>query len=209
MSIKTDFAAVVKAVQDLITREKGLFILDVGERAIAHRLACHLEFGKGYEKWDIDCEYNKDGLQSSKYVQALEGPIRERALKRAAQRGEAEYQRALLETEYLIYPDIIVHHRGEEGHWNNRLVIEIKKTTNSDDREIDEHKLKLLTADREGYDLNFHYQGGLFIEFTAWKEIPDRGIIEAVATLYKDGKAVAGPETLATHSFVLREGEAQ
>ena len=57
------------------------------------------------------------------------------------------------------YPDIIVHERGNNNH--NILVVEIKKSNNKSDWEIDKRKLEGFTKKEEGYG----YKLGLHLVF--------------------------------------------
>jgi len=99
-----------------------LLIVDADERTISHRMAFYLQ--SEIPEMHVDCEYNREGLENKK----LSDP------KWPKPRG--------------IYPDIIVHKRGEKS--NKILVVEIKKQVN---REIedDEIKLKGFTSDSYGY----------------------------------------------------------
>jgi|AntRauTorcE11897_2_1112592.scaffolds.fasta_scaffold01634_2 hypothetical protein len=111
----------------------------VSERAVAHRLAVHLE--SQFEDWDIDCEYNRRGSMSPK---ELDGIV------------ECEERR----TTNRILPDIIVHHRNNEVEpkdGDNLVVIELKNNNSED--VCDRRKLELFT-DPKG---NYKYQLGLYI----------------------------------------------
>lgn len=57
-----------------------------------------------------------------------------------------------------VYPDIIIHKRGNNA--NNLLVIELKKSTNREDRRKDASKLINYTSQ----ECNFQYDFGLFLE---------------------------------------------
>jgi hypothetical protein len=111
----------------------------VSERAVAHRLAVHME--AHFTGWDIDCEYNRRGLR---FPKELDGII------------ECEEQR----TSNRVLPDIIVHHRtnGNKAKMDdNLLVIELK---NDDEEDVcDRRKLELFT-DPDGY---YKYKLGLYI----------------------------------------------
>lgn len=126
-----------QAISNLIKYDKYL-LESVNERSISHRLAIHL--GPEFEKWDIDCEYNRDH-ERIKSVR-LDGPD--------SKTDDTEAK--------TVFPDIIIHQRGTG---NNLLVIEIKKkkSANQDSREFD---LKKLKAYRE--DLKYTYT--LFLQFS-------------------------------------------
>ena len=57
-----------------------------------------------------------------------------------------------------IYPDVIVHQRGHDG--KNRLVIQIKKSTNGEIRKYDEAVIRAMKQD-------FGYARGLLIDLPA------------------------------------------
>ena len=50
---------VITALQELFAHESVLFERDVGERALTHRLAVHVE--RQFSGWDVDCEYDRLG----------------------------------------------------------------------------------------------------------------------------------------------------
>jgi len=121
-----DFSKIKKLVENCleIFMKNDIFLLEVDadERTISHRLAFYLQ--SEIPEMHVDCEYNREGFE----IKKISNP------KWAKPRG--------------IYPDIIVHKRGENP--NNILVVEIKKQEN---REIenDEIKLKEFTSDSYGY----------------------------------------------------------
>lgn len=127
-------ASVQHAIKALRGESPSLAFTDVHERSTAHRLAVHLE--PLFPKWNIDCEYDRDGLK----LKILDG-IKECDSDKKTDR---------------ILPDIIVHHRNESGPAHNLLVIEVKK--NSAENTCDRKKLELLTG--EG---RYQYQLGLYI----------------------------------------------
>jgi len=108
------------------------------ERAFAHRLAVYME--NSFDGWNVDCEYNRQGMLSKE----LEG-IAECNERRRTDR---------------IYPDIIVHHRtndSEPSIGENILVVELKNDAVED--VCDRRKLELLTNPGGRYK----YQLGLYI----------------------------------------------
>ncbi|MFP4029622.1 MAG: hypothetical protein ACLFWL_17725 [Candidatus Brocadiia bacterium] len=124
---------------------------DVNERSLSHKLAEHMqkEFGNS---WDVDCEYNRHVEEPKKLFYDGYGDI-----KCDVRDTDAK----------TVYPDIVVHKRGNDKH--NLLVIEIKKTTSEIGDEKDEAKLAAFTG--EQYD----YRVGLFLKFDV-----DNGCIEDV-----------------------------
>jgi hypothetical protein len=63
----------------------------------------------------------------------------------------------------LVLLDIIVHARGMNGH--NILAIEVKKSTNNDDRGFDTKKLR-------AYRKELRFKAALFLDFQAAAPIP-------------------------------------
>jgi len=126
------------AYKKLIEKDSYLLEVDANERSITHRLAIHLE--ELFPGYDVDCEYNRDGIDSKK-------------LKEFKEKVESDYN-----NETNVYPDIIVHHRGEK---ENLIVIEAKKTSSSDF--LDKEKLEI-------YKKELLYQFAYFVRFPIGKE---------------------------------------
>ena len=110
---------------------------EIHERTTAHRLAVHIEKQLAETGWNVDCEYNKDGT----FKKELDG-ISACSLQRSTD---------------TIYPDIIIHHRLDQGRENNLLVIELKRGAQED--VCDRKKLELLTKQSGHYK----YQFGLYL----------------------------------------------
>ena len=126
------------AYKRLIENDRYLLEVDANERSITHRLAIYLE--ELFLGYDVDCEYNRDGIDSKK-------------LKEFKEKVESDYN-----GETNVYPDIIVHHRGEK---ENLIVIEAKKTSSSDF--LDKEKLRI-------YKKELHYQFAYFVRFPVGDE---------------------------------------
>jgi hypothetical protein len=129
----------------------------VGERAIAHRLAVHLEIemGKqGYPNEDVqiavDCEYNRH--RGAVKVQLVKSKLRQRveAAKKHAIKKHPEKKGWYV---FSVNPDIIVHERGVDD--NNLIVIEVKCASNTIDDELDNIKLQLFTT--RDYEQGYGY----------------------------------------------------
>jgi len=86
------------AIDCLYAHDGMLLRANASEWAIAHRLAVYLE--QRLPQWNIDCEYNRQGIG------------------RHPKRNEPNRR---------IRPDIIIHHRGQIAIQHNLLVIEMKK----------------------------------------------------------------------------------
>jgi len=128
--------ALANFVGDPRFKSSGAFLLerDANERTMAHHLAIHLI--PHFNGWDIDCEYNRDGSDDNK---TLELPKRTQP---TSMDVDAR----------TVYPDIIVHHRGDGGAENNLLIIEIKKSSNKLETEYIFDRVKLRQFQKElGY----------------------------------------------------------
>lgn len=107
---------IIHAREKLLKREGFLLENDVNERSITHKLAQYLE--EEFPGWDVDCEYNRVGTDLTiKRIKRLDFC--------------AEQCRTDDTNAQTVYPDIIVHHRGEENE--NLLAIEAKKKSNHTD----------------------------------------------------------------------------
>jgi hypothetical protein len=119
--MQTELNKVVAALQEFYAHETYLLEKDFGERALTHRLAVHVE--RVFLGWEVDCDYDRLG---------------ERTLR-------LPHGTVISTDDHLaksIYPDIVVHQRDIP---NNLLAIEIRKASNHQPVEHDQHKLKGLT----------------------------------------------------------------
>jgi hypothetical protein len=133
------------AMLRFLIKDKYLLEADVNERSIPHRLGIYLE--QEFQFWDVDCEYNRDGHEP-KRLQLNSEPI------------QSDDDQGT-----TVYPDIIVHKRGES---KNHLAIEIKKSTGGSG-EKDSRKLRGLRNE-------LRYEFGLFLRFKTGESTP--GIVE-------------------------------
>lgn len=138
-----------KALSDFITKEKYLYFYNASERAMAHRLALYLQayFPKHY----VDCEYNlnlenKQTLRKEIILASREATLYNKRVRAIDEEGIA----------VSVFPDIIVHQRGENSH--NKIIIEIKKNNSSVDSSYDKLKLKKYTS-----NCSFKYDLGIFL----------------------------------------------
>jgi hypothetical protein len=119
--MQTELNKVVAALHEFYAREAFLLERDVGERALTHRLAVHLE--KLFSGWEIDCEYDRLGDRTLRLPHGSIVSTDDHLAK-------------------SIYPDIVVHQRAIP---NNLLAVEVRKSANHQPIEHDRHKLKALT----------------------------------------------------------------
>ena len=119
--MQTELNKVIAALGEFYAQETFLLEKDLGERTLTHRLAVHLE--GPFAGWNVDCDFNRLG---------------ERTLR--LPRG------TIVSTDdhfgKSVYPDIVVHQRDIP---NNLLAIEVRKASNHQSPEHDQHKLRGLT----------------------------------------------------------------
>lgn len=162
---------VENAICKLFKRDRYLLQNNLNERTIAHKFAMYLQ--EEFIDYDVDCEYNKnvDEKNGAKNIYILEEELDElrSSIKYVASKRHEETKKLKQEFAVIsIYPDILVHKRGNNER--NLLIIEIKKSTNLTDREFDFKKLQCYTEKSEHNKL--HYKYGLFIEFITGQKEP-------------------------------------
>jgi hypothetical protein len=133
--MQTELHKLVAAIREFYARETHLLEKDLGERTLTHRLAVHVE--KQFPGWEVDCDYNRLGERTL------------RLPKGTTVSTDDEIGKS-------IYPDIVVHQRAIP---NNLLAIEVRKATNHQPPEHDQHKLRGLTDPQ----LWFAYQIGVLL----------------------------------------------
>ena len=124
-----------------LENEVSLLASDANERSLTHKFAEHMQTIIGRE-WSIDCEYNRFGSDPKKIDE----------LKRIVGENTTTYETK----PRTVYPDIIVHRRGEQGP--NLLVVEAKKDATAKERELDIAKLKVIQS-------TYNYSFAVFIDF--------------------------------------------
>jgi len=133
--MQTELNKVIAGLHEFYAQETFLLEKDLGERALTHRLAVHLE--KQFSGWDVDCDYDKLGERT---LRLPHGTI----VSTDDHLGKS------------VYPDIVVHQRAIP---NNLLAIEVRKANNHQPPEHDHHKLRALTDPH----LWFAYWIGVFL----------------------------------------------
>ncbi|MEW8348578.1 MAG: hypothetical protein AB2687_09725 [Candidatus Thiodiazotropha taylori] len=126
------------AIDKLLDRDALLLQNDAAERAITAKLSCYIQ--EEFDDWDVDCEYNRNFHRVKRLKEICKSKNKENGAS--------------------VFPDIIVHQRMTE---HNFIVVEVKKTTNTESSDCD---LMKLEAFRE--ELGYEY--GLFIRFKAGVE---------------------------------------
>ncbi len=112
--------ALNRAIDRFVECDSHLLAADVNERSMSHRIAIYLE--QEIPGYNVDCEYNRDRFDIKRLQ--LEPPLT------SAENDEA----------VTVFPDIIVHRRGNNDH--NLLVVEMKKAAAGTDLAYDCQKLR-------------------------------------------------------------------
>ncbi|MFH4804432.1 hypothetical protein WMQ58_22245 [Vibrio diabolicus] len=126
---------VIRALERFISIDSHLLIINANERSMTHRIAIYLQ--EEFADYHVDCEYNRDDHEPKEIdlgTENLDG-----------------YDTNAV----TVYPDIVVHERGNNDH--NLLVIEFKKSSSSigDSKDI---------AKLNAFKTSLNYQNSLFIE---------------------------------------------
>lgn len=163
---------VMRAIQMLLRHDSFLLDKNVNERSITHKLAECLQ--REFCEWHVDCEYNRIG--KTRIRKALPG-LRKELLETGNRKALPGSRKELRELRLLktvetdnatgdtVFPDIIVHHRGDET--DNLLVVEVKKSTSTRNAQrIDKVKLEL-------YKERLQYRFAAFLLLQAGVKVPN------------------------------------
>lgn len=121
VGMQAELNKLVSALEAFYRQEKFLLEKDAGERALTHRLAVQLE--TQFPGWQVDCDYNRLGERT---LLLPHGTI----VSTDDTLGKS------------VYPDVLVHQRGIPI---NLLAIEVRKASNHQPLEHDQHKLRAMT----------------------------------------------------------------
>jgi len=158
--MQTELGKVVAALREFFGREAFLMERDLGERTLTHRLAVYIE--KQFSGWEVDCDYNRLGERT---MRLPHGTI----VSTDDHLGKS------------IFPDIVVHQRDIP---NNLLALELRKATNHQPIEHDQHKLRALTDPH----LWFAYSIGVMVtlagKHVAQSEVYAGGVIDPHASIW-------------------------
>jgi hypothetical protein len=127
--------AVREALRSFFRDDAFLLEANVAERAMAAKLAAHLV--PHFPDHQVDVEYNRHGIEPK----AVGLPLHLHS-------GGGG----------LVFPDVIVHHRGNDRE--NLLVIQIKKETNRQPRDYDRAVVEAMMRE-------FAYRHGLLLDLPA------------------------------------------
>lgn len=165
MNHNSIFKKFKKALQTFITNDRFLLDIDINERTISQRLAYYLQ--KEFLDWNVDCEYNRISKNNKQidFIKQLNIP---------SENVKTDDVQAR-----TVYPDIIVHRRGQE---DNLLVIEIKKTTSNISNDLDLWKLWEFRN-------QLKYKFAIFLKFET-RTNRKKGIAEIRCINEEDGKTI-------------------
>ena len=132
-----------QALDKLYNYDVSLITNDASERAIVFHFANYFEnivncFDK-FDELSVDCEYNRNIVDEKKYKAIMYEGI-----------------------EYKIFPDLILHHRGDNS--KNIIAIEFKKEKNVSKCRIENDYRKLRALTNQQY--KYKYDLGISIILT-------------------------------------------
>ena len=157
---KEEIERIVKCcLQKLRRLDRYLLDIKVNERTITHKLAEYLQ--EHFPEFNVDCEYNR----YENYIKRIRNEqdrFREITNLSNIELAELIWENKEADT---IYPDIIVHKRGNQD--NNLLVIEVKKTSNPKSGNSDKEKIEELMSPP------YNYTFGLFLRIDVYGENDD------------------------------------
>lgn len=158
--MQAELNKVVTTLQEFYARERFLLDKEAGERALTHRLAVYVE--RHFPGWEVDCDYDRLGERTLRLPRGTIVSTDDHLAK-------------------SVYPDIVVHQRAIP---TNLLAIEVRKATNHQPLDHDQHKLQALTDPH----LWFAYWIGLLLvldkKAVASSEVYVGGVGDAAASLW-------------------------
>jgi hypothetical protein len=158
--MQSELTKVVSAIGEFYGRESHLMEKDLGERTLTHRLAVYVE--KQFPGWETDCDYSRLGERTLRLPKGSIASTDDHIGK-------------------SVYPDIVVHQREIP---NNLLALEVRKESNHQPPEHDQHKLRGLTDPH----LWFAYRVGVLLTLgkksVAASEVYVGGVIDQVLSAW-------------------------
>jgi len=132
-----------RARATFLARDAYLLEVNANERSMTHKFAEYLQYE--FPDFNVDCEFNRKGSLPKELHITVASDVPEND-----------------EDAKTVFPDIIVHHRGQRA---NLLVIEAKKSGRDDTR--DRQKLEAFKADED-----YQYTYAVLMRFVTGKH-PD------------------------------------
>ena len=144
------------ALAKLIEKDRWLLDHDLSEPSISHKFAIYLQ--ELFNDYNVDCEYNGnvDHESGRKHIKMLFEELNKMGL---LKEKEAEIDNEFIQR--AVFPDIIVHSRGNNEH--NLCIVEVKKNTSSISQDYDYLKIRAYTGQLYGNTLI--YQLGILVLF--------------------------------------------
>jgi hypothetical protein len=162
--MQAELTKVVSAIGEFYARETHLMEKDLGERTLTHRLAVYIE--KQFPGWQTDCDYSRLGERTLRLPKGSIASTDDHIGK-------------------SVYPDIVVHQREIP---NNLLAVEVRKESNHQPPEHDQHKLRGLTDPH----LWFAYRVGVLLTLgknsVASSQVYVGGVIDQVLSGWLAGR---------------------
>jgi len=162
--MQTELYKVIAALGEFYAHEGFLFEKDVGERAVTHRFAVHLE--RQFSGWSVDCNYDRLGERT---LHLPHGTI----ISTDDHLGKS------------IYPDVTVHQREIP---NNLLAVEIRNAGNHTAIEHDQQKLKALTDPHVWFAYSIGVLLALAKQKVARSEVYVGGVLDGPMTVWFAGR---------------------
>jgi hypothetical protein len=158
--MQSELNKLIAALQEFYARETYILERDLGERTLTHRLAVLVE--KHFAGWEVDCDYDRLGERTIRLPHGSVSSTDDHLGK-------------------SIYPDIVVHQRDIP---NNLLAVEVRKASNHQPIEHDQHKLRALTDPH----LWFAFSIGVFVTLAkknvTFSEVYAGGVIERPTSMW-------------------------
>jgi hypothetical protein len=158
--MQTELNKLISALQEFYAHETFILERDLGERTLTHRLAVLVE--RQFAGWEVDCDYDRLGERTMRLPHGTVSSTDDHLGK-------------------SIYPDIVVHRRAIP---DNLMAIEVRKASNHQPLEHDQHKLKALTDPH----LWFAFSIGVFVTLAkknvTFSEVYAGGVIERPASIW-------------------------
>lgn len=134
---------ILKAINLFYKHDTFLIEKNINERTVTHKLAEYLQ--QEFAEYHVDCEYNR------KKSDTIDEEYIRKTLNLTIENIKTNNTEAK-----TVFPDIVIHKRGTNG--NNLLVIEVKKASNKNKKDIDFDIAKI-----KGYREQLDYKFGLFL----------------------------------------------
>lgn len=161
-----------QAIEVLFKKDYWLLEKNLSEWSITHKMAEHLQ--KLLSEYNVDCEYNGN-IENPSFRKKIS--VLKSELNRVQKKIRAEYENDDEQIRRAVFPDIIVHKRGNNK--NNKLIIEVKKNSSRTSLDYDIFKLEKYTE----AESDFKYELGILLVFSTGDKVRNYSWM-----LFKNGK---------------------